>query len=91
MTMFAESGREANGERHVPEATAFRCRHVALPLGSLDADLPFPEIHVAPLQCHHFTASKSGLSAEQHDQERVGFGCGSVHQLFVLLEIVEPH
>jgi hypothetical protein len=56
MPMFAERARETQGERHVPEATAFRCRHVTLPLRSLDADLPFPEVQVWPLQRHHLTA-----------------------------------
>ena len=44
MAMLAKSGREANGHRHVAEAPAFRCRYVALPLGSLDADLPFRKV-----------------------------------------------
>jgi hypothetical protein len=52
MPMLAESGREAPGERHVPEATSFRCGHVSLPLRSLYADLPFPEIYVLPFQRH---------------------------------------
>ena len=47
MPMIAECGRESDGERHIPQPSAFRCRDVAVPVGPLDADLPLAEIDVS--------------------------------------------
>ena len=41
MPMIAERGRESDGERHVPQPPALRCRHLADPVRPLDADLPY--------------------------------------------------
>ena len=46
MPMIAERGRESDGEWHLSQSSAFRCGHVAVPVGSLDADLPFAEIAI---------------------------------------------
>ena len=50
MPMIAERGRESDGERHIPQPSALRCRHLAVPVGPLDADLPLAEIDVAPFE-----------------------------------------
>ena len=64
MPMIAERGRESDGERYVPQPSALRCRHLAVPVGPLDADLPLAEIDVAPFERDHLAAPKTRLPTE---------------------------
>jgi hypothetical protein len=42
MPMIAERGRESDREWHIPQSSAFRCRDLAVPVGSLDTEFgPF--------------------------------------------------
>ena len=61
MPMIAERGRESDGERHMPQPSALRCRHLAVPVGSLNADLPLAEIDVAPCPIRSFEAFIRGV------------------------------
>ena len=65
---------QALGQRHVPQPSALRDRHVSFPVGPRHAELPFLEIHVSPLQGHDFAASQSRFAAQQRDQtsQRIG-------------------
>jgi hypothetical protein len=42
---------EPGGQRHVAQPPALGRRHVPLPVGALHAELPLPQVHVAPLEC----------------------------------------
>ena len=46
MPVIAERGRESDRERHIPQSSAFGCCHLAVPIGSLDAELPLGEIEM---------------------------------------------
>ncbi|HYT69422.1 MAG TPA: hypothetical protein VEL51_23590 [Vicinamibacterales bacterium] len=59
--MIAGRGRESDRERHIPQPAALRCRHLAVPIGPLDADLPLAEIDVSPLERDHLAALKARL------------------------------
>jgi hypothetical protein len=49
--------------RYIPQSSAFRRRHLAVPVGPLDADLPLAEIDVSPLERDHLAAPKARLNA----------------------------
>ncbi len=66
--MIAERGRESERERHIPQPSALRCRHLAVPVGPLDADLPLAEIDVSPLERNHLAAPKARLPTQKHDE-----------------------
>ena len=42
--------RQPSGHRDVANPPSFRCRHVPMPIGALDAQLSLAEIHVSPLE-----------------------------------------
>jgi len=64
MPMLAERSRQSKRERHVPQPPAFRCRHLAVPVGPLDADLPLAEIDIAPFERDHLAAPKARRPCE---------------------------
>ena len=43
---------------------------LAVPVGSLDADLPLAEIDVAPLERDHLATPKARLPTQEHDEVR---------------------
>lgn len=70
--MIAERPCESDGERHIPQPSALRCRHLPVPVGSLNADLPLAEIDVAPFERDHLAKPKTPLPTQEHDEVR---GC----------------
>src|SRR5436309_1309272 len=67
MAMIAKGRRHSHGHRHVAEPPAFRRRDVALPVGSLDAQLPFSEIDIAPFERHHLAAPQPGFPTQERN------------------------
>jgi hypothetical protein len=61
---------ETDRHRDVPHSTTLRTGDVTLPVGSLDGELSFVQIHVPPFQGHDLAASEPGFSTEQDDQRR---------------------
>ena len=62
MPMIGEHGRESEGERHIPQSSPFRCGHLAVPVESLEVDLPFREIDGAPLERDHRTGAAAPVA-----------------------------
>jgi hypothetical protein len=60
-----------------------------LPYRPLYTQLPFCEVHVYPLQCHHFAAPEPRLTTQENDEKRlVIIPCG-FDKPFVVVEIVK--
>lgn len=89
--MIAQCGRQSFRERHVPEPPTLGRRHVTVPVGPADAELPVHQIDVGPLQRNHLAAPQSRLTAQQRDEvgPRVE-AARRVDEPFVLVEVVEP-
>src|SRR5262245_4776325 len=62
---------------------------MATPVRSLNAELPFAEIDVAPLERNDLAAPQPRLSAQEDDQKRTCVHLRTCDQPFVLLEVVE--
>jgi hypothetical protein len=84
--------REPCRHRHVAQSAALRDRDVTAPLGSLDAELPFGQIDIAPLERDDLPAPQTRLAAQEHDQVRVPIQrFRSPHQLLILVEVIKAH
>lgn len=58
---------QSRGHRDVTKFPSFRCRHVSVPIGSLDAQLSLAKIHITPLQRRDFATPKARFPAQQDD------------------------
>src|SRR5262245_57164569 len=56
MAKCAQPARQSRRQRDVPQYSALGYRHVALPLGPLNAQLSFVQVDVGPLERHHLAA-----------------------------------
>src|ERR1700687_2094853 len=90
MPMIAGRGRESDGEWHIPQPSPLRCRHLTVPVGSLDADLPFAEIDVSPLERDHLATPKARLHTQEPDEVRRPIDRARRYdESFVFVEVVE--
>jgi hypothetical protein len=58
---------QSRGHRDVTKFPSFGCRHVSVPVGSLDAQLPLAKIHITPLQHRDFATPKARFPTQQDD------------------------
>ena len=63
MPVLTQRCRKADGQRHVAQPSALRGRDVALPVGTLHAQLPLAEINVTPFEGHDLPAPQSRTSS----------------------------
>ena len=56
VTMLAEGGRQPGRQRDVPDASTLRTGHLAVPIRTPNAQLPFGEIDVRPFERDHLAA-----------------------------------
>lgn len=86
--VYLERLGEALGQRHVSQTTSFRCRDVAVPVVTLDAELALREVDVRPLAGAHLAGSQPSIPTEQDNEPgpAIDASCGR-DQLFVLDEV----
>ena len=65
MPDLSKSVCQSRGHRDVTKFPSFRCRHVSVPVGSLDAQLPLAKIHITLLQRRDFATPKARFPTQQ--------------------------
>ena len=64
MAMGAQRRRQPRGQRHVPHPPTFGHRHVAVPHRPLHAHGPRRQVHIRPLERHHFATPEPSFASQ---------------------------